>query len=96
MIKSSKLCDLRIPNQSMVVEEERAGISLQAVHYQVQNFHFSLISSHQCYISISRKALQPSEKKCQRVTCAHVIELLQLLNQGDVVQTCMELVHGAP
>lgn len=88
MIKSSKLCDLHIPNQSMVVKKERAGISLQAV----QNFNFSLTGSNSTATSISPgKLSSPKKKKKARVTCAHVIELLQLLNQGDAVQT----VHRA-
>lgn len=89
MIKSSKLCDLHIPNQSMIVEERRAGISLQPVHSEVQNFNFSLTGSNSTATSISPGKL--SRKKCQGVTCAHVIELLQHPNQGDAVQT----VHRA-
>ena len=55
MIKSSKLCDLHIANQSgcaspasrmpllKLVEEDGAGISLQSVLYQV----------HTCLVSVS-------------------------------------------
>lgn len=86
MIKSSKLSDPHIPNQSVVVEAERAGISWQAVHCQVQNFNFSLTGSNSTGTAVSPGKLSSLQKKCQRVTCAHVIELLQLLKQGHAVQ----------
>lgn len=63
MIKSSKLCDLHIPNQSVVVEEERAGIFLQSVHYQVQNFNFSLRGSNSTATSISPGKLSSLQNK---------------------------------
>lgn len=76
MIKSSKLYDLHNANKSVVVEEDRAGISLQAVRCQVQNFNFRLTGSNSTGTSVSPGKLSSLQKKRQGVTRAHVIELL--------------------